>query len=55
MSERSNLRRFMTLHASTTRLVPVDDDGMLLDMDTPTEYDHVAMRFESGVAPTKEV
>jgi len=55
MSERSTLREFMTAHASTTKLVPVDDRGMLLDMDTPDEYDRVLECLKSAGTSTKEV
>ena len=55
MSERSTLRQFMTLHASTTKLVRVDDRGMLLDMDTPEEYDRVLECLKSAVTFTREV
>jgi CTP:molybdopterin cytidylyltransferase MocA len=55
MSERSTLRQFMTEHAFTTKLVPVDDRGMLLDMDTPDDYDRVLECFRSGRASTREV
>ena len=55
MSERSTLRQFMTLHASTTKLVPVDDHGMLLDMDTPEEYDRVLECLKSSGMLTREV
>jgi molybdenum cofactor cytidylyltransferase len=55
MSERSTLRQFMTVHASTTKLVPVDDRGMLLDMDTPDDYDRVLECFRFARASTKEV
>ncbi|MCX6084450.1 MAG: NTP transferase domain-containing protein [Caldiserica bacterium] len=55
MSERSTLRQFMTVHASTTKLVPVDDRGMLLDMDAPDEYDRVLECLRSAGASTKEV
>jgi CTP:molybdopterin cytidylyltransferase MocA len=55
MSERSTLRQFMTVHASTTKLVPVDDRGMLLDVDTPDEYDRVLKCLRSGGTSTKEV
>jgi len=55
MSERSTLRQFMAAHASTTKLVPVDDRGILLDMDTPGEYDRVLECLRSLGTPTKEV
>ncbi len=55
MSERSTLRQFMAVHASTTKLVPVDDWGMLLDMDTPDEYDRVLEYLRSLGTSTKEV
>jgi CTP:molybdopterin cytidylyltransferase MocA len=29
------------------QLVPVDDQGMLLDMDTPAEYDRVVEHLRS--------
>ena len=37
MSERANLRQFLEAHTAKTLLVPVDDAGMLLDMDTPED------------------
>jgi len=55
MSERSTLRQFMTVHATTTKLVPVDDRGMLLDMDTPDEYGRVLECLRSAGTSTKEV
>lgn len=55
MSERSTLRQFMTIHASTTQLVPVDDHGMLLDMDTPAEYDRVVEHLRSESTSSREV
>jgi molybdenum cofactor cytidylyltransferase len=55
MSERSTLRQFMTLHACATKLVPVDDRAMLLDMDTPDEYDRVLECLRSAGTFTKEV
>jgi CTP:molybdopterin cytidylyltransferase MocA len=55
MSERSTLRQFMTVHASTTKLVPVDDRGMLLDIDTPDEYDRVLECLKPVGTSTKEV
>ena len=44
MSEHANLRQFLETHAAATRLVPVDDAGMLLDMDTPEDYAQVLAR-----------
>ena len=41
MSERANLRQFLEAHTAKTLLVPVDDAGMLLDMDTPEDYARV--------------
>jgi CTP:molybdopterin cytidylyltransferase MocA len=55
MSERSTLRQFMTVHASTTKLVPVDDRGMLLDIDTPEEYGRVLDCLKSAGTLTREV
>ncbi|MBA4364981.1 MAG: hypothetical protein C0398_03105 [Coprothermobacter sp.] len=55
MSEHSTLRQFMAAHASTTKLVPVDDHGMLLDMDTPDEYNRVLEYLRSAETSTKEV
>jgi len=55
MPERSTLRQFMTLHASATKLVRVDDRGMLLDIDTPDEYDRVLECLKPAGTSTKEV
>ena len=55
MSECSTLRQFMMVHASTTKLIPVDDRGMLLDIDTPVEYDRVLEYLRSAETSTKEV
>jgi len=41
MSEHANLRQFLEAHAAGTTLVPVNDAGMLLDMDTPEDYARV--------------
>lgn len=55
MSEHSTLRQFMMVHASTTKLVPVDDRGMLLDMDTPDQYNRVLECLKSAGRSAKEV
>ena len=55
MSEHATLRQFMTGHVSTTRIVPVGDRGMLLDMDTPEEYNRVLKRLKSAETSAKEV
>ncbi len=55
MSEHSTLRHYMEAHAAEVTLVPVDDRNMLLDMDTPDDYDHVVERLESGSAQSKGV
>ena len=55
MSEHSTLRQFMSVHSSTTKLVLVDDYGMLLDMDTPDEYDRVLECSRSAYPTAKEV
>ncbi|MHB8106249.1 MAG: nucleotidyltransferase family protein [Candidatus Cryosericum sp.] len=55
MSERSTLRQFMTIHASSTKLVPVDDRGMLLDVDTPEDYARVLECLKSAGTFTREV
>ena len=55
MSEHATLREFMARHSSTTMVVPVEDAGMLLDMDTPEEYEAVRTRFESAETSAKEV
>lgn len=55
MSEHVTLREFMARHPATTIVVPVEDPGMLLDMDTPDDYEVVRRRFESARASTKEV
>ncbi len=55
MSEHATLREFMAGHSSTMMVVPVEDAGMLLDMDTPEEYEAVRRRFESAKTSTKEV
>jgi molybdenum cofactor cytidylyltransferase len=48
MSERSTLRQYMEAHISDVILVPVDDPGMLLDMDTSDAYDHIVEYLKSS-------
>jgi len=55
MSEHATLRQFMTGHVATTQAVSVGDDGILLDMDTPEEYDRVLRRLKSAETSAKEV
>ena len=46
MSPHATLRQFLQGHPDDIAAVPVDDEGMLMDVDTPAEYgavlDHVA-------------
>lgn len=55
MSEHATLRQFMTGHVATTQAVSVGDDCILLDMDTPEEYDRVLKRLKSAGTSAKEV
>jgi len=55
MSAHSTLRHYMEAHAAEVILVPVDDREMLLDMDTPDDYDRVVEHLESRSAQSKEV
>ncbi|MCE5193485.1 nucleotidyltransferase family protein [bacterium] len=55
MSEHSTLRHYIEAHPAEVILVPVDDREMLLDMDTPDDYDRVVEHLESGSAQSKEV
>jgi molybdenum cofactor cytidylyltransferase len=55
LSEHSTLRQFINMHASTTKQVAVEDRGILLDMDTPDEYDRVLECLRSAETSTKEV
>lgn len=45
------LRDVITDHAGVVRTVEVDDDGVVLDMDTPQEYDQILKRVVAGSAP----
>jgi molybdenum cofactor cytidylyltransferase len=55
MSERSTLRQYMEVHASDVTFVPVDDPGMLLDMDTSDAYDRVVEYLKSSSTQSKGV
>ena len=44
MSTHANLRQFLEAHAAGTTLVPVNDAGMLQDMDTPEDYARIQQR-----------
>jgi CTP:molybdopterin cytidylyltransferase MocA len=44
MSSHANLRQFLEAHVAGTTLVPVNDAGMLLDMDTPEDYARIQQR-----------
>jgi CTP:molybdopterin cytidylyltransferase MocA len=44
------LRDVITDHAEVVRAVEVDDEGVVLDMDTPQEYDQILKRFVTGSA-----
>jgi molybdenum cofactor cytidylyltransferase len=55
MSERSTLRQFINMHASTTKQVAVEDRGILLDIDTPDEYNRVLKGLRSAESSAREV
>jgi CTP:molybdopterin cytidylyltransferase MocA len=55
MSEHSTLRQYMEAHASTVTLVAVDDQGMLLDMDTSDAYNHIVEYLKSSSKQGKGV
>ncbi len=55
MSDRSTMRHYMEAHATDVTLVPVDDPGMLLDMDTPDAYRRVVEHLNAQDTPSKEV
>lgn len=41
----TTLREVITARAGNVRLVDVDDDGVVLDLDTPEDYERVQRRF----------
>jgi len=45
------LRDVIASHAGVVRTVEVDDEGVVLDMDTPQEYDQILKRMVNGIAP----
>jgi CTP:molybdopterin cytidylyltransferase MocA len=55
MSEHATLREFMAGLSSPAEVVAVEDTGMLLDMDTPEEYETVRRRFDSAALSAREV
>jgi len=55
MSDRSTLRHYMELHAADVTLVHVDDSAMLLDVDTPDDYERVTEGLNAEDARSKGV
>jgi len=55
MSDRSTLRHYMELHAADVTLVRVDDSAMLLDVDTPDDYERVTEGLNAEDARSKGV
>jgi CTP:molybdopterin cytidylyltransferase MocA len=45
------LRDVIAGHGGIVRTVEVDDEGIVLDMDTPQEYDEILKRIAAGSAP----
>jgi len=45
------LRDVIAGHAGRVRTVEVDDEGIVLDMDTPQEYEQILKRLVTGGAP----
>jgi CTP:molybdopterin cytidylyltransferase MocA len=42
---RANLRQVIAAHAEKVRLAEVDDEGVVLDLDTPDDYERIKERF----------
>lgn len=42
------LREIIGRHPPQVRLLPVDDEGVILEMDTPEEYEKICRRLEGG-------
>lgn len=55
MSQHATLRRYMELHAADVTLVHVDDPAMLLDLDTPDDYERATERLRDDDARGKGV
>ncbi|MDO9100013.1 MAG: nucleotidyltransferase family protein [Caldisericota bacterium] len=55
MSPHATLRQFLQAHWGDVALVPVDDVGMLMDMDTPADYDAVLDRAAATLPYNQEV
>jgi molybdenum cofactor cytidylyltransferase len=55
MSPHATLRQFLQAHGGDVALVPVDDVGMLMDMDTPADYDAVLDRAAATLPHNQEV
>ncbi len=43
-----NLREIIGRHPESITLVPVADEGVVLDMDTPEDYREICRRLEEG-------
>ncbi|MBM4288106.1 MAG: nucleotidyltransferase family protein, partial [Deltaproteobacteria bacterium] len=41
-----NLREIIQRHPDTVTLLPVDDEGVVLEMDTPADYQKICQRLE---------
>ena len=55
MSDRSTLRHYMESHAADITLVRVDDPAMLLDVDTPDDYERAAESLKADDTQDKGV
>jgi molybdenum cofactor cytidylyltransferase len=55
MSERSTMRHYMEDHAADITLVHVEDPTMLLDLDTPEDYEHVVQSLNGNGTHSREV
>lgn len=55
MSSHATLRQFLQAHETDVELVPVDDEGMLMDLDTPAEYDAIVSCSAAMPADDQEV
>lgn len=54
MEHLPTLRHLLSLHHDTIELLPVEDEGVLLDMDTPEEYRRILTRLGSAGASEGE-
>ena len=55
MSDRSTMRHYMEAHTTDVTLVHVEDPGMLLDLDTPEDYEHVVRSLNGNGTQSREV